>query len=268
MGISLDYKKFYVIGHRGNESKDPENTLAAFKTAFHDDADLIEADVQRTEDNGLILFHDRFLNGKTNLSGRVKSNSESELREGLYTYFSDRRESIISVAQLFSWFSLYQANKKSLEFKGIVLELKGRFNRKSIRNLLLLIEKFDLQDSVIIDSFSYRTLKHVRRQDDGVFLSWLYSKFPNRKMENSGKRPLTKILNKMNKIRCMGISFHKSNLLPGLVRFFKENRKYVFGWGIKSAEKYEKFLKIPGLNGFTAGRPDSLAILRKRVKGY
>ena len=42
----------------------PENTLAAFKTAFSDGADAVECDIRRTSDGQFVAFHDA-------LSGRV-----------------------------------------------------------------------------------------------------------------------------------------------------------------------------------------------------
>lgn len=46
------------IGHRGAKREHPENTIAAFRTAFARGADAIELDVHGTRDGTLVVHHD------------------------------------------------------------------------------------------------------------------------------------------------------------------------------------------------------------------
>ena len=46
------------IGHRGAKREHPENTIAAFKTAFARRADAVELDVHGTRDGTLVVHHD------------------------------------------------------------------------------------------------------------------------------------------------------------------------------------------------------------------
>ena len=48
-----------VIGHRGSSKKAPENTLAAVKLAFFENADGVEVDVRLTKDKELVCIHDK-----------------------------------------------------------------------------------------------------------------------------------------------------------------------------------------------------------------
>lgn len=47
-----------VYAHRGGMLRAPENTAAAFKTAFSDGADAVECDIRRTADGQFVAFHD------------------------------------------------------------------------------------------------------------------------------------------------------------------------------------------------------------------
>jgi glycerophosphoryl diester phosphodiesterase len=47
-----------AIAHRGDPFADRENTLAAFAAAVSQGADMIELDVRRTVDGGVVLVHD------------------------------------------------------------------------------------------------------------------------------------------------------------------------------------------------------------------
>ncbi|HET9610269.1 MAG TPA: glycerophosphodiester phosphodiesterase [Acidimicrobiales bacterium] len=50
-----------VIGHRGAPLAEPENTVAAFRTAAAQGADGVELDVRRTADGALAVHHDAHL---------------------------------------------------------------------------------------------------------------------------------------------------------------------------------------------------------------
>jgi glycerophosphoryl diester phosphodiesterase len=69
-----------VIAHRGNSRDTPEQTLAAFRRAVELGADMIEADVRRTRDGQLVMFHDPTLERTTNGDGFVSNHAFDELR--------------------------------------------------------------------------------------------------------------------------------------------------------------------------------------------
>ncbi len=58
-----------VLGHRGASGYRPENTLEAFELAIAQGADGVECDLVPTKDGELILRHENWLNGTTNIAG-------------------------------------------------------------------------------------------------------------------------------------------------------------------------------------------------------
>ncbi len=50
-----------ILAHRGDMSREPENTLAALRAAARHGADGVEFDVQQSADGGWLLFHDATL---------------------------------------------------------------------------------------------------------------------------------------------------------------------------------------------------------------
>lgn len=62
---------FLCIGHRGARGHAPENTLLSIDTGMRLGADMIEFDVQRCEDQ-LVVIHDPRLERTTNGEGRVE----------------------------------------------------------------------------------------------------------------------------------------------------------------------------------------------------
>jgi glycerophosphoryl diester phosphodiesterase len=57
------------VAHRGASAYAPENTVAAFKLAHEQHADVFELDVQETKDHQLVLMHDTTLARTTNVEG-------------------------------------------------------------------------------------------------------------------------------------------------------------------------------------------------------
>jgi glycerophosphoryl diester phosphodiesterase len=56
---AVDAKAQLIIAHRGASHDAPENTLAAFKLAWEQNADGIEGDFYLTKDGKIICFHDK-----------------------------------------------------------------------------------------------------------------------------------------------------------------------------------------------------------------
>ncbi len=59
-------RRIAVIGHRGNSSAAPENTLAAFRSAVDAGADYVELDVRASAEGTLYCLHDDTLDRTTN----------------------------------------------------------------------------------------------------------------------------------------------------------------------------------------------------------
>ena len=60
-----------IVGHRGNSSVAPQNTLAAFEAAWRAGADCIEMDVQLTADGRVVVIHDDTVDATTDGTGAV-----------------------------------------------------------------------------------------------------------------------------------------------------------------------------------------------------
>lgn len=72
--------EFFVIAHRGDSGRAPENTLAAITLALQSGSPMIEIDVQGTADHSLVVFHDSVLGRTTNGHGQIRMFSAGEVR--------------------------------------------------------------------------------------------------------------------------------------------------------------------------------------------
>ena len=69
-----------IGGHRGCPARAPENTLAAFRAAIVDGAELVELDVHLTRDGQLAVIHDEETRRTTGASGLVANMTMDDLR--------------------------------------------------------------------------------------------------------------------------------------------------------------------------------------------
>jgi glycerophosphoryl diester phosphodiesterase len=65
-GVNSVNKTPLVIGHRGNPTQAPENTIEGFLTADKNGATLVELDIYLTKDGEVIILHDPTLKRTTN----------------------------------------------------------------------------------------------------------------------------------------------------------------------------------------------------------
>ena len=84
--------KVLVVGHRGASALRPEHTLAAYRQAIEDGADIIEPDLVSTKDGVLVARHENEISGTTNVAEVAK--------------FADRRVTkTIDGVELTGWFT-------------------------------------------------------------------------------------------------------------------------------------------------------------------
>jgi len=73
-------KNFVIIGHRGNSSVAPENTLEAIHQAFAAGAGMVEVDLQLSREGVPIIIHDLTVDRTTNGKGYVSKKTLPQLK--------------------------------------------------------------------------------------------------------------------------------------------------------------------------------------------
>jgi len=68
------------VGHRGYSAANPENTLSALHAAFDVGADMVEIDLQKSQDGYVVLMHDETVDRTTDGTGQVKRLTLAQLQ--------------------------------------------------------------------------------------------------------------------------------------------------------------------------------------------
>ncbi|MHA2043037.1 MAG: glycerophosphodiester phosphodiesterase [Candidatus Thorarchaeota archaeon] len=150
-----------IMGHRGDPSKAPENTMRALKAALEVGVDFLESDIRLTRDNELVLFHDEDLRRTTGVSGSVRERSLEELRQIDFgrmftqdgeTYpFRDKGLSVVSLREAFA----------ELPHARFNLDIKDS-DRRAPHVLAEVLEEYDRLSTVTIASFIPEQMKLFR----------------------------------------------------------------------------------------------------------
>ena len=90
-----------IVGHRGASAHAPENTLAAFRRAIEDGADLLECDVHLSADGHVVVMHDESIDRTAAADSPLATGAIADLtREQLDTVVLEGGERVPSLAEL------------------------------------------------------------------------------------------------------------------------------------------------------------------------
>lgn len=205
---------FRIIAHRGASAYAPENTLAAFQLAVDMGVREIELDVQLSLDRRVVVCHDLSLE-RYGYPGLVESMSWEELEAlDMGSWFSPFLYSNERMPRLENLFERYGSRVTyHIEIKGRSPELPQRVCR--------LVDRFGLQEQVIVTGFSFEALKEIRRLSSGQRLGWL--------VNNLGRE----ILSRSDELDLFQLCPHADSVTPEAVRAARAAVPEVRAWGIE-----------------------------------
>jgi glycerophosphoryl diester phosphodiesterase len=156
-----------IVAHRGASYDAPENTLAAFRLAWQQNADGIEGDFYLTADNQIVCIHDRTTKRTTGVDQAVDQCTLDELQQleaGSWKGERWRGETLPSFAEVLA----VVPNDKTF-----VIELKvGPEIVGPLAEQLSSLSKAE-RDRFLIISFQSDTIAECKRRFPDVRAHWL-----------------------------------------------------------------------------------------------
>jgi glycerophosphoryl diester phosphodiesterase len=147
-----------IIGHRGDRSLAPENTMPALELAM-DELAYVETDVRLTRDGVPVLFHDTGLERVAGRVGRIEDLDLADVRRldvGAW-YSSDWAGERVPT------FDAFLTSLAERDGARALVELKAAWTPEDVRRVLDLVERHGLRGRVVLQSFSIETLQSVQR---------------------------------------------------------------------------------------------------------
>ncbi|WP_138752265.1 glycerophosphodiester phosphodiesterase [Paenibacillus sinopodophylli] len=156
---NLVYVKWSVLlsAHRGDTAAAPENSLRAVRSSVEQGIDAVEIDVQLTKDGVVVLHHDYNLQRMTGLPKRVNELTYDEVAKlNIGTGSIDDGE-VDRIPMLAEVLAEVQGKAK------LIVDLKPYGSGEELaREVVALIEQFDMVEECYIQSFDRQTLQQIR----------------------------------------------------------------------------------------------------------
>ncbi|MBQ5837680.1 MAG: DUF1080 domain-containing protein, partial [Clostridia bacterium] len=159
-----------IIGHRGNPSQAPENTLSGFIKAYENGADVFEVDVEITKDGHVIIMHDSTLNRTTTYKGS-KTVTQMTLAEVKAEFILGKdgkptEEKVPTLKEVCDYFADKDC-KIFVEFKG--------GNAQNVPASLKLLQEYNMAYLVDVISFNASFLTQTQKEYPGMSTGYLVS---------------------------------------------------------------------------------------------
>ncbi len=169
----------HLTAHRGLSSVAPENSLEAFKQAAKYNYYALECDVHCTTDGKWVIIHDHMLQSMAKEKGDVKKMSFADkLSKIKYTNGANIKDypdsGIILVEEFIE--ICKEANIRPM------IEVKDKRVEK-VADLLEIIRKYEIEDSVILISFHKDVLRQFRLLSPDMELWYLMHSITDEKLQ-------------------------------------------------------------------------------------
>jgi glycerophosphoryl diester phosphodiesterase len=167
-----------IIGHRGAMGYSPENTLVSFEEGIRRGADLIEMDVQLSNDGEVVVMHDTSVDRTTDGEGLVRDLPWKKIKTmdaGIWFGPEHSREYVPSLGDVINRFRGRRTARHHLA--GFIIELKtARGSGGSLADAVVaLLQKEQFTDRVFIISFDAVALQEVRAAHRHIPTGLLYN---------------------------------------------------------------------------------------------
>ena len=149
-----------VAGHRGVREGARENPMNAFHMAARAGVDMIETDLHMTRDGVIILMHDHTIDRTTSGSGLVRNLTYREILAAA--------DDVPTLEEFICGTQCYEGLTYNFEFKDYPADGE-EWAWESMRKSIALIDKYNLRDRCVVNSFSGLLLEKVDEEYDHAF---------------------------------------------------------------------------------------------------
>jgi glycerophosphoryl diester phosphodiesterase len=253
--------KFEIHGHRGARGNYPENSITAFDYAMNIGVDVLELDLNITKDKNIIIYHDKNINTELCKNGpsmpvkelslnEIKNYTCGEIQNINFKEQNTSSEKIPTFIELIEFINNSNyPNKNTVKFN---IEIKTEKNLDTNSEvvefadfLINILNKYNIKDRTIIQSFDDRALVAVKNIDSSIKLSLLI------------EDPNTNMIELAKKINVDIISPYYSLLNKELIEKIHNNGFKVLPWNINTTKVFQEMIDI-NVDGIISDYPKEM----------
>lgn len=262
-----------VVGHRGSRGTHPENTLSSFREAVAAGAEAIELDLQLSQDDVPVVFHDPLLTGKLCRGPDGKKPRRPipvlHLRAEEIRRFDCGRNFQIAFPRqvrrepapvlLFDEFLEWaRAEAKGIELfvelkipgdKPRLVPSRQRFAEAVVERL----DRYALSSRAIVQSFDFKILDAVKKASSGQRLSYLFWREP-------------RFVELARRFEASCVTPHVGLLNPKRMAAAREAGLRVVPWTVNRIKDWRRCVRL-GVDGIITDYPRRLRAFLDRAQG-
>ncbi len=217
--IPIDFDRTpKIMAHRGYSKFYPENTMKAFQKAKKVKSDFIELDVQQTKDGILVISHDSNIKRRTGINANIFDLTYEELKK-LDFGEGERIPTLEEVLQ----FAKEKHINLNIELKPTGKEIDFE---KSVVDLIL---KYELQENVVVTSFSYDSINKVKENNASIKIGYTMNQ-------------LNYDLSYYTNVDAFSIQY--ANVHKNTVDTLHTEKKEIYAWTLNEEDAISKMLKL------------------------
>lgn len=146
-----------IISHRGSPVDYPEHSFAGYDDAINKGSQYIEQDLILSKDNKLVVSHDNNLKRTLGIDINISDTNYNELKK----YKFKNGEHLHLLNDVF---------KKYGNDVNYVIETKQSGNKNHLmeNELLNVVNDYNLENNIILQSFSLESLNYMNKKDNAI----------------------------------------------------------------------------------------------------
>ncbi len=241
------------IAHRGASDRYPENTMAAFKGAVEDGADMVELDVRLTKDGIPVIFHNAWLDTPADAVEYIAHSALEAIKEldigtWFHPEFADERIPTLEEVLAFAKGKI----NLNIELKTDEERREGRLEKACLE----LVEKYNMEEQVLFSSFDTKAIKRIKSCKPSIRTALLYthSFFEWRKPSALVEKCNT------DAFHCTYMQLTRRRLAD-----LKKHNIPVIVYTVNNQSKMKELIEM-GANGIITDKPELLSKVIEKVK--
>jgi len=235
--------EFLIIAHRGESYDAPENTLASINLAWKRDADAVEVDVQLTNDEKIVVIHDKTTLRTGGKYKRIASNNYDELLKIDVGKIKDTKWRNERIPLLGKVIDSIPKNK--------ILFVEIKSDERIIKQLQNLIEQKNISLAQIkFIGFNIITMKLLKETFPEIGAYWIIEGKDYKSKEN-----LKENIRRCKSAKLDGLDVQARKYLnKDVIDSVKYSGLSIYTWTVDDQER-AKQLYLEGIDGITTNRP-------------
>lgn len=239
-----------IIAHRGASHDAPENTIAAFKLGWQQNADGVELDIYQSKDGKIIVMHDATTKRTAGADKKIVEQTLDELRAleaGSWKGQAWKGEKIPTLEEVLPL--IPPGKKLVIEIKcgpEVLPELKRVLEASGRKN-----------EELVIIGFGYEAMKQAKEMFPGIPVLYL-SSFKKDKETGVVSPSIDSLIGRAKEAHLDGLNLvYTGPLDAAAIQSIKNAGLKIYVWTVDDAEAARR-LRDAGVQGITTNRPQWL----------